>query len=107
MGDQGYEMTDRIQRFAKILARITFSRHNKVASREQTPTDASTEKKVILHHEKESHVERPGTAWSKNGEGEYSFSEIAVMLDKVSLVFFSFVNLIVFFVFMIILAAAK
>ena len=109
MGDQGCEMTDRIQRFAQILARITFSRQNKVASREQTPTDASTEKKAILYQDKEGHqrVERPATAWSKSSEVEYSFSKIAMMLDKLFLVFFSFLNIVVFFVFLIILVSGQ
>ena len=109
MGDQGCEMTDRIQRFAKILARITFSRQNKVASREQTPTDSSTEKKAILYQDKEGRerVERPATAWSKSSEVEYSFSEIAMMLDKLFLVFFSFLNIVVFFVFLIILVSGQ
>ena len=108
LGDQGCEMTDRIQRFAKILARITFSRQNKVASREQTPTDASAEKKIILFQGKEGneHTERPESAWLKSSEVDYSFSEIAVMLDKVFLVFFSFLNIVVFCVFLILLASA-
>ena len=108
MGDQGCEMTDRIQRFAKILARITFSRRNKVESRQQTPTDASTYKKAILYQGKEGHEheERPATAWLESNEVEYSFSEMAVMLDKVFLVFFSCFNIVVFCVFLILLASA-
>ena len=109
LGDHGCEVTDRVQRCARILARISFSRRNKIESRNVIPTDGAVEKKSILYQEKEAHahVERPVSAWLKSSEVEYSFSDIAVMLDKVFFVVFSFLNLLAFFVFLIILSSEQ
>ena len=106
LADQGCHVSNKLQRFTQtFLSRITFSRQNKVdvsSSKADQENGVKADKRNNLNEDKKSIVAAPSpAAWKKVEEEEYSYNDIAIMLDKVFLVTFSALNIIVLLAFLI------
>lgn len=119
LADKGCKVPAKLQRFTwKILSRISFSRRNQVESETVSDTEndsdsnkkykRGTEKGEFKNSGRNSILERASPlAWQNNDGKEYSYNEIADMLDKIFFFIFAFLNLILSLVFFIVLAAGS
>ena len=109
LGETDKEVPDWLQRFTqKVLARITCWRGNKVDTSEDEATD-KTGKGVNMDKDriqKNDDGRQSSLAWEQ-ANAAYSYQDIAMMLDKVCFIVFSFLTLVTTVVFLLVLITSS
>ena len=109
LGEKDTEVPDWLQRFTQnVLARISCWRGNKVDTRKDDVTD-KTGKGVNMDKDriqKNDDGRQSSLAWEQ-ADAAYSYQEIAMMLDKVCFIVFSFLTLVITVVFLLVLITSS
>ena len=111
--EQGNEVPEWLQKFTRtVLVRISCWRDNKVDTWQETQSDQICSKNApISYVTMENHAEKTDSdgrtsqmAWKTPNTDEFSFRDIAMMLDKICFVAFFCLTVLVTAIFMLILA---
>ena len=109
LGETDKEVPDWLQRFTQnVLARISCWRGNKVDTSKDEATD-KTGKGVYEdkdRNQKNDNGRQSSSAWEQ-ADAEYSYQDIAMMLDKVCFIVFSFLTLVTTVVFLLVLVTSS
>ena len=105
LGETDREVPDWLQRFTQtVLARLSCWRGNKVDTSEDEVTD-KTGKGVYEdndRNQKNDNGRQSSLAWEQ-ADAEYSYQDIAMMLDKICFISFSVMTVVVTVVFLLVL----
>ena len=105
LGEKDTEVPDWLQRFTQtVLARISCWRGNKVDTSEDEVTDKKG--KGVYEdndrNQKNDNGRQSSLAWEQ-ADAEYSYQDIAMMLDKICFISFSVITVVVTVVFLLVL----